>query len=96
MTTNKDGSIDKDSIATKTTSDRSVGEFVEELPADRHLDRQSLARIVIVEPWEIDAAIRGWGIIRCPHCKQILRPLLSMPPCLLGLYTTHDLRDSSE
>jgi hypothetical protein len=52
-------------------------------------------RTVIVEPWEIDAAIRGWGIIRCPHCKQILRPLLPMPTCL-GAYISHDLRDSSD
>jgi hypothetical protein len=51
-------------------------------------------RVVIVEPWEIDAAITGWGIIRCPHCKQILRPLEPTSQCSDGY--THDLRDDGD
>jgi hypothetical protein len=94
MTTNNLDSIDQDSIATKTTSDRSTGDFVKELPADRPPRCEELARIVVVEDWEINVALTGWGIIRCPHCKQILRPLLPMPSCI-GVYTTHDLRESS-
>jgi hypothetical protein len=48
-------------------------------------------RVVTVEPWEIHAAISGWGIIRCPKCKQILRPLEQQPLCVGSM--NHDLRE---
>jgi hypothetical protein len=57
-------------------------------------EQQELVRIVVVEDWNIDAAIRGWGIIRCPHCNKVLRPLQTMPTCS-GDYVTHDLQDFS-